>query len=120
MNMTSVVRGLLYLIGIFLVSRGLANQTQVDQLFDAVNNALPALSAAVGVLLPIISLVWDMYSQTRTAHLIAVKNMHAVDKILVKPSVAARDPDNPAVILAKDTTEPKVTFAPTVPPPGAH
>ena len=108
----SVIRFFLTLFCGMLIARGKLTPDQATHLIDATIDALPKIMAVVSALVPIWTLVSGIISHTQNNVLRRVANMPEVEKVLVK---AEAEPTNtPAVVLAKDTTVPKVQF--TQPP----
>jgi hypothetical protein len=104
----SLIRSALMVVSGILISQGVLSQTEVTQLADEINKALPSLTASVSVLAPIAVTVWGIISHSMKSKIKSVAANPSIEKIVV-----ARDApvEEPAVTVAKDPTIPKVSFA---------
>jgi hypothetical protein len=96
--------------GGILISRGAAPDT-VKSLIDHVTAAIPTITAFIGVMGPILSLIWSLVKHTDRSAVLEASLVPGVKNIEIEPTAKA-----PLISAATDSTITKVNLAK---PPGA-
>lgn len=97
---------LTFVSGVF-VSKGLLTETQASDLVNQIMGAIPIITQAIGILIPIVTAIIGIAKQSHASQVTAASELPGVQKIVVDPKTAT-----PGVLsVANDSSVPKVEVA---------